>query len=392
MTAPPGRLRENGATCGALGIAAALSMASMRACDALLPALSSDFAVPVGVAAQSISAFVLAYGFLQLLYGPLGDRFGRLRVISAALAACSMANVMAAMTPSMTFLALARGLSGAAAAGIIPLSMARIGDTVPIEKRQQALARFMFATVGGLIGGQWLSGFLADVLHWRVVFCVLATAFGVAALLVRAQASGAAPDLSSRQSFANQIRAVLSERWARLILLVTAIEGLFTLAGFAFVPAYLHMRFGIGIGAAGAVMAMYGGGGLAYVTLSSVLIRRFSPGSLARLGGALLGAAFAIVAGGSRWEWSVLGCFLGGLGFYMLHNTLQTEATQMAPQARGTAVGLFAASLFFGQALGMELAAVMIDAFGETSLFCSAVVALPLVAIAFGNLVNRKGC
>ncbi|MNT76516.1 hypothetical protein D3C72_2155300 [compost metagenome] len=75
----------------------------------------------------------------------------------------------------------------------------------------------------------------------------------------------------------------------------------------------------------------------------------------------------------------------------MLHNTLQTEATQMAPQARGTAVGLFAASLFFGQAIGMGLAAMMIDAFGETSWFCSAALALPLLAMAFGRLVNRKG-
>lgn len=383
--------RRRGVACGALGIAAALSMASMRACDALLSALASDFDVPVGVAAQSISAFVLAYGFLQLVYGPLGDRFGRLRVISAALTACALANVMTAMAPSMTVLAVARGLSGAAAAGVIPLSMARIGDTVPIGKRQQALARFTFATVGGLIAGQWLSGFITEGLHWRVVFCVLATGFAIAAYLVQGQAACAAPDVGSRQSSVGQLKTVLREPWARLILLVTAIEGLFTLAGFAFVPAYLHGRFGLGIGAAGAVMAMYGAGGLAYVTLSGVLIRRFSLGGLARLGGVLLGAAFAIVAGGSRWEWSLPGCFLGGLGFYMLHNTLQTEATQMAPRARGTAVGLFAASLFFGQAIGMGLAAVMIDAFGETSWFCSAALALPLLAMAFGRLVNRKG-
>ncbi|MFJ1252314.1 MFS transporter [Cupriavidus sp. CuC1] len=109
-----------------LSIAAALSMASMRACDVLLPALSADFGVPVGVAGWSISAFVLAYGLLQLVYGPLGDSFGKLRVISAALAACSVANVLAALAPTMTALAIARGLSGAAAAGIIPMSMARI--------------------------------------------------------------------------------------------------------------------------------------------------------------------------------------------------------------------------------------------------------------------------
>ena len=46
-----------------------------------------------------------------------------------------------------------------------------------------------------------------------------------------------------------------------------------------------------------------------------------------------------------------------GLGFYMLHNTLQTNATQMAPEARGLAVSLFAFALFTGQSVGVALAA-----------------------------------
>jgi MFS transporter, YNFM family, putative membrane transport protein len=44
-----------------------------------------------------------------------------------------------------------------------------------------------------------------------------------------------------------------------------------------------------------------------------------------------------------------------GLGFYMLHNTLQVNATQMAPEARGLAVSLFAFFLFTGQSLGVAL-------------------------------------
>ncbi|GAB7544830.1 MFS transporter [Cupriavidus sp. 8B] len=373
-----------------LSIAAALSMASMRACDVLLPALSADFRVPVGVAGWSISAFVLAYGLLQLVYGPLGDNFGKLRVICAALAACSVANVLAALAPTMTALAIARGLSGAAAAGIIPMSMARIGDTVPIENRQQALARLLLATVGGLIVGQWISGLIADALHWRVVFMVLAAGFGIVAFRIRTQASGAAPDLPPRRSFGGQVRTVLDQPWARRILLVTALEGLFALSGFAFVPAYLHRQFGLGLSASGAVMTMYGVGGLAYVALSGVLIRHFSRASLASLGGVLLGSGFAIVASGSRWEWSVLGCFLGGFGFYTLHNTLQTEATQMSPEARGTAIGLFAATLFFGQAIGTGLAAVAVDSVGETFLFYIAALALPAVALAFGKGAPRR--
>ena len=46
-----------------------------------------------------------------------------------------------------------------------------------------------------------------------------------------------------------------------------------------------------------------------------------------------------------RWR-----CFVAGLGFYMLHNTLQVNATQMAPAHRGSSLALFAAILFIGQA------------------------------------------
>ena len=53
-----------------------------------------------------------------------------------------------------------------------------------------------------------------------------------------------------------------------------------------------------------------------------------------------------------------------GLGFYMLHNTLQTNATQMAPEARGLAVSLFAFALFTGQSVGVALAAPVMDRYG----------------------------
>jgi predicted MFS family arabinose efflux permease len=48
--------------------------------------------------------------------------------------------------------------------------------------------------------------------------------------------------------------------------------------------------------------------------------------------------------------WQAVGplCALGGFGFYMLHNTLQTKATEMYPRARGTAISAFALSLFCG--------------------------------------------
>jgi predicted MFS family arabinose efflux permease len=53
---------------------------------------------------------------------------------------------------------------------------------------------------------------------------------------------------------------------------------------------------------------------------------------------------------------------MSGLGFYMMHNTLQTQAIQMAPQARSRAITLFACTLFFGQTLGVTVMARLLDA------------------------------
>ena len=72
---------------------------------------------------------------------------------------------------------------------------------------------------------------------------------------------------------------------------------------------------------------------------------------------------------------------LAGFGFFMFHNTMQANATQMAPAARGTAVSLFASCLFLGQAAGVLLAASLSERIGS-----GAVIALGggvLMALGF---------
>ena len=59
-------------------------MGSIRAADAMLPALAADFGRAPSDTAAVITAFALAYGLMQLVWGPLGDRIGKLRVIGWA--------------------------------------------------------------------------------------------------------------------------------------------------------------------------------------------------------------------------------------------------------------------------------------------------------------------
>src|SRR5689334_10548189 len=69
------------------------SMASLRMCDSMLPALAGEFAVPADRASQAISLFAVAYGVFQLCSGPLGDRLGKMRVIALSAAACALGNI-----------------------------------------------------------------------------------------------------------------------------------------------------------------------------------------------------------------------------------------------------------------------------------------------------------
>ena len=67
-----------------LSAAAFASVATMRAGDPLLPQVAREFGVSAGEASIIATAFALAYGFCQLVYGVLGDRFGKYRLITLA--------------------------------------------------------------------------------------------------------------------------------------------------------------------------------------------------------------------------------------------------------------------------------------------------------------------
>jgi MFS transporter, YNFM family, putative membrane transport protein len=74
----------------------------------------------------------------------------------------------------------------------------------------------------------------------------------------------------------------------------------------------------------------------------------------------------------------------------MLHNTLQTNATQMTPQARGTAVALFSAAVYLGQTAGVALAAPIVDRAGAAPLFVIVAVLLPLLGMWFAAELKRR--
>ncbi|MGQ0701290.1 MAG: MFS transporter [Panacagrimonas sp.] len=375
-----------------LCVAAFISMAAMRACDPLLPLFASSFGVSTGEAAQTISFFAVAYGFMQLVYGPLGDRYGKFRMITFAVAGCAVGNAMAVMSGDFQALVIARAVSGAMAAGIIPMSLAWVGDSVPYESRQEVLAYVMTATLLGTASGQWASGLLAEHLGWRWMFGLLSGLFVVVALRMWVMRStrGARSEAPPSGSFFRGTRAVLSTPWARTVLAFTALEGAFAFSVFAFVPAYLHDAFGLSLNAAAAVAALFALSGLVYTARARFLIARLGEPGLVLGGASLLGLSCLLIAFAPNWMVAVPACAAAGLGFAMLHSTLQAHATQMAPEQRGTAVSMFGASLFFGQSLGVASAAYSVDHLGFRSVFVTAGLVIVPIGLAFSRSLSRR--
>ena len=376
-----------------LGLAGFASMASMRICDPMLVVLSDEFQVSTGDASAVVSAYAVVYGLSQLFYGPLGDRFGKLRVVSLAILACAVFSAITALSVSLPMLVIMRGFMGAAAAGVIPLAMAWVGDRVPYARRQETLAKLMSATVIGMMGGLWFGGFTADTLGWRGAFVALAILFAVAAALLLKQlrkqpksASSGAPGLWASFRTTGQLLNMPRVRW---VLGVTASEGALVFGAMAFMPTHLHQHYGLSVVAAGSVMMLYGVGGLLYSQMARRWLAWLGERGLVKTGAGLVALGMLLLAWGTAAWMGTLACLMAGLGFYMLHNTLQVQATQMAPAARGTAVTLFASSLFFGQSTGVLLMAQSVDMGWLAYAFSAAAVGVVVLGAVVYRLVGR---
>ena len=344
-------------------------MALQRICDPMLPELSRVFAAPISAVSQVISLFAITYGLMQLFYGPVGDRYGKYRVVMLATLGCGIGSVLSALSTDLSVLVAARIGSALAAAAIIPLSLAWVGDVVPYEQRQETLARLGLGTMLGITAGQLFGGLLTDTLGWRWAFVMMALAFGIVCAMLWRQLKHLAPAAHQTHApagFFKQLKQVAHDPWARTLLGIALIEGALIFGSLAVTASHLHHMHHISLTLAGGTTALFGLGGMAYMAAAKMAIRRFGEVGLARQGGLYFGLAFLVIAFCPWWQLALPACFVAGFGFAMFHNTMQAKATQMVPTARATGVTLFAGFLFLGQSIGVLMLAALISHFNST--------------------------
>lgn len=379
-----------------LALAAFVSSANLRVCDPLLPQIAGELSVTVGTAAWIVTAFALAYGVFQIVVGPLADARGKLPMVVLGSLWAGLATLLCAAMPGLEPLVVLRFLAGAGGAAIIPLAVAWLGDVIPYERRQAILARFASGQILGIVFGQAIGGVLGELIGWRGTMLVLGIAHITAGLLLatetrRTGIATTVPVQADWRGAAIMALRIAGRPWPRVVLAGAFLEGMTMFGAFAYVGAELHVRFGVGLGLVGTTIAAFGAGALCYALTAGVLVTRLGQARLVALASVLLVAGYCILAA-MPWFWlAAPAVTLLGLGFYMLHNTLQTEATQMAPEARGLSVSLFAIMLFTGQAVGVALAGPLVDRWGARPVFVFAAAALLSIAVWFRwRLIARK--
>ncbi len=376
-----------------LALAAFASASAFRICDPLLPVLAAEFDVRTAQASNAVTFFSVAYGVMQFFYGPVGDRYGKFRVLSFATLGSAFGSLVVAVAPTLEMVVVGRFIAGATAAGIVPLSMAWIGDNVPYEQRQSTLARFLLGSISGLAAGQLLGGIFADTIGWRWAFVAMAMVYLIVGSLLISRRRMVPETLSPRGEGRNllaPLRQVGATPWAREVLLTVFLEGALVFGPLAFVPAYLHEHLGIAVSWAGVIGGLFAVGALMYALRANQLIARLGERRLALFGGLTLALSYSTYWFAGSWPWAVLASILAGFGYYLLHAVLQTNATQMAPAVRGTAVSLFASFLFLGQSVGVTAAALLVDAVGIGAVFPVGIMTIPVLAVIFAWRLRKR--
>ena len=374
-----------------LGSAAFLVSADARVIDPLLRIIASEFGVSQASAALTVSAYALPYGFCQLLYGPLGDRVGKLRVMSWAMSLFAVGTAACALVPNLwTFIAL-RLLTGVVAAAVIPLSLSYIGDTFPYETRQSALGRFMSALMLGQILSATLGGVFGEHLNWRGIFVLFGGAGFIVAVLLSREARRFPEDRTDRRFSLAPFVDLWRLRFGRLILTSVFLEGFFVFGGLAYLAASMQERFTfLGASEVGLMLAGYGLGGLCYSATVKRLVPRIGERGILLVGGSLLCAAYLLIGLLQTWWLFIPGMILYGMGYFTMHGTLQTRATELNPQARASAVSLFAFTFFLGQGTGPIAMGQAIRVAGYGPSFGAAGVGIFLLALWIRFQLSRS--
>jgi len=351
----------------------------------LVPAIARDLDAPVALAATAITSHAIAYAVLQLLWGPLSTRWGRIPVLVLTTALAALACAASALAGDITMLLIARTVSGGAFAATFAAVLTYFGDTLPLADRPAVMSNLATATALGLAGGTLVSGAVVELIGWRAVFGAYAV---VTAVFVPLLASLREPPRTDTAPLREQVITLLRARWALAICVLTLVEGVLLIGLYNVLPLTLQSVGGDAF-TAGAVTAAFGVAVVAVSQLMKLFVARVPPWLFIAVGGALAVVAMTVLAAVVSPVSVLVAATLMGSGWALAHTTLQTWMTDAAASSRALGMTLFSISLMMGGAVGSAIGAAAVTSHAVGPLFALAGAVAAAFAAA-GAVLRRR--
>jgi MFS transporter, DHA1 family, inner membrane transport protein len=326
----------------------------MRSVDPVIPQIAEGLNVTPTTAAMLSTGFTLPYALIQPVLGALADMFSKTRLIAVCMLIVGIATLACGLATNFETLMALRVLAGITAGGVFPIALAVAGDRVPVQQRQVAIGRLLFAAMSGNLLGASGAGVIGDLFGWRGVFFVTG-AIDLVALAVAYPGFRSMDEKTGRFDLSTLLpnyRAIFSNPMAKYCFGAVFLEGVFLFGVFPYMAEFLRTEGQSRASIAGIVIAGFGIGGVIYTFMIGWLLEHFRERQLMAAGGMVMGFCLVVIALRMPWPVEFANFMLLGFGFYLLHGCIQVYVTELAPAARASATAGHSMFFFLGHAAG----------------------------------------
>jgi predicted MFS family arabinose efflux permease len=347
-------------------VACGLSAANLYYAQPVLNTIAKDFGTGSGTAGLIVTFSQIGYAAGLALLVPVGDLVSRRRLIPLVMVMTAASLVVSAVSPDIGLLigvALIVGAGSVAAQILVPMAASLASD----EKRGQVVGTVMSGLLLGILLARTISGLVAGVSSWRVVYVMAAVLTVLMALVLgrKLPPEGDRPRMSYASLLGTAAKLLVTEPLLRR-------RGVFGALGFAafsvfwttmaFVLAGSPYHYGditIGlfglVGAGGALCANFAGRwadrGLTKVTTLAFAL--------------CVGLSFLpLWVGRHSLTMMIIGILVLDVGVQGLQVTNQSMIYRLAPEARSRVTSAYMVCYFAGGAIGSALGGSLYDSHG----------------------------
>jgi predicted MFS family arabinose efflux permease len=328
----------------------------------VLPAIAAGFGASISQAGAVLTSYLIPYGAMQPVYGFVSDRLGKAKLLRWIVCGLAIGTAGCAFASSLWMLCVLRAITGFFAAGIIAVSLALIGDSVPVNERQVYVGKFMGIVFLGQGLSSGLGGILARYISWRVAFIVFAVAAAVAVLLLRKLPETPTDLVDHKGFFAEVMRVVMTPKGVVIFPLAFA-TGFLLIGMYSYLGAFLHEVTHLDYLRVGAVTMFYGFACMLAGSCVGNMGKVFGQKRTVITGACIAWVSSLIMALLPCWEVGWLATVGIGFGYIFIQSTFATIAFDVASETKGLPSALIGLGLFGGGGLGTSFSGCILHAY-----------------------------